>query len=174
MWHSMPWQSLTESGSIGMKGGVGDSGAGPHSVWTSDWNSLSCSSLRTRDNILNQQNSLFNLMIWLLNYVHLRTMLLQHDITWIYFPFGSIKSISHLITKPLKSPVSVVWSVVGLLSLLAFCLCHLFCPSLVSVHRHWSLSNVHGPKKTTTGMSRTAAKRGGRGTWLHWFMNHRF
>lgn len=42
--------SLTESGSRGTKGGAGDSGVGPHSVW----NSLSWSSLRTRENIHNQ------------------------------------------------------------------------------------------------------------------------
>lgn len=46
-----------------------------------------------------------------------------------------------------QSPVFVVWSLGGIESLLAFCLCHFNCLPLVSFHRHWSLSNVQGPER---------------------------
>lgn len=65
-----------------------------------------------------------------------------------------------------SSPVSVVWSVGGSVPLLALCLCHLLCPSLVSVHWHWPLSNVHGPESIRRDMSNTAGKDG------RWMMMH--
>lgn len=115
---------LTKSGNRVMRAGAGDSGVWLHSVWTPDWHSLSYSSLRMRDNWMNKAGldlSIISCYAWC---------------QWTVYPAE----------KWLESPVSVVWSVGGSVSLLALCLCHMLCPSLMSVHWHWSLSNVHGPR----------------------------
>lgn len=121
------WLWLTECGSRGMREGDLGSGVWLHSVHALDWNWPPYSSLGTGENNLNQQNWLLNLLIWLLrekcSYDHMRSM-----------------------SRPVRSPVSMVWSVGGLVLLLAFCLCHLLCPVLTSTHWHWPVSNVHGPE----------------------------
>lgn len=134
--------SLTESGSTGTKDGGGDSVVGPHAVGSPGWNSPSCSSLTMKENIKNQQR-------WFRGVSRSCPLLLSN---WITIEF---------VSKPRLSPVPVVWSVGGSVSLLALCLSHMGCPSLVSVHWHWLLSNVHCPETWRWGVSNTAGKMKG-------------
>lgn len=115
--------TLTESGSRGRMGPVGDSEVGPHSVQTPGWNSYSCSSLRMTVSVKSIRERL-NVM----------------PRSW----YSCFKKMS---SQSFQSPAFVVWSLGGMVSLLAFCLCHFICPTLVSFQPQSSLSNVQEPER---------------------------
>lgn len=150
--------SLTESGSTGMKDGARDSGVGPHAVGSSGWNSPSCSSLTMKENIKNQDAGSEECATVIMSGPCPLKYLLSNQITLEF------------VSKPRLSPVSVVWSVGGSVSLLALCLSHLGCPWLVSVHWHWLLSNVHCPETWRWGVSNTAGKNEG-GVNISWWLH---